>query len=222
MKSLRYTLGRIDNGQLESRMTAGKPYEPHRPRSVPVVVRTSTRWCFTYKSGAAVRYGGSMWIARGETRAKPGEANEASRAFVRNAAFFLPPSSFRKCPFMLNAGFLLAISLHRHRDGQYSRAGPQFTAQRENLGHQPAAGVAAGREGTVLRQRRRQKVCAVPSKPGPTFDFDPAPFLFEMRADVYATRNSYIQSPDGRRFLDNMLLDINAPPATSSGTGRRR
>jgi len=57
-----------------------------------------------------------------------------------------------------------------------------------------------------------RKFYVVPIKPGPKFDYDPPKFLFEMRANVYATRNSYIPSPDGKRFLINMTVDSTAPP----------
>jgi serine/threonine protein kinase/Tol biopolymer transport system component len=57
-----------------------------------------------------------------------------------------------------------------------------------------------------------RKFYAVAIKPGPRFDYDPPKFLFEMRANVYATRNSYIPSPDGNRFLVNMTVDSTAPP----------
>jgi hypothetical protein len=49
-------------------------------------------------------------------------------------------------------------------------------------------------------------------RPGPTFDYGPARFLFDMRANVFNTRNSYIPSPDGQRFLVNMSLDTTSPP----------
>ena len=57
-----------------------------------------------------------------------------------------------------------------------------------------------------------RKFYAVAIRQGPKFDFEPAQFLFEMRANVSATRNSYIPSPDGRRFLVNQLLDTDLPP----------
>ena len=38
------------------------------------------------------------------------------------------------------------------------------------------------------------------------FDFDTPRFLFDMRADVFNSRNSYVPSRDGQRFLVNMLL----------------
>ena len=36
--------------------------------------------------------------------------------------------------------------------------------------------------------------------------------LFEMRSNVYNTRNSYVPSQDGRRFLVNLLLDTPDAP----------
>ena len=57
-----------------------------------------------------------------------------------------------------------------------------------------------------------RKFYAVEIKPGPTFDYGTPRLLFEMRANVYLVRNSYIPSPDGTRFLVNMALDTNPPP----------
>ena len=57
-----------------------------------------------------------------------------------------------------------------------------------------------------------RKFYGVAIRPGPKFDYDPPKFLFEMRANVSATRNSYIPSPDGTRFLVNMTVDSTAPP----------
>ena len=37
-------------------------------------------------------------------------------------------------------------------------------------------------------------------------------FLFDMRANVFNSRNSYIPSRDGKRFLVNMLLDADDAP----------
>ena len=56
---------------------------------------------------------------------------------------------------------------------------------------------------------------------GPRFDYGPPRFLFDMRANVYNVRNSYIPSPDGAVFLVNMALDTAAPPSTSCEIGRR-
>ncbi len=57
-----------------------------------------------------------------------------------------------------------------------------------------------------------KKFYSVEIVPGPTFDYGAPRFLFDMRANVFNTRNSYIPSPDGQRFLVNMLLDTAAPP----------
>jgi Tol biopolymer transport system component len=57
-----------------------------------------------------------------------------------------------------------------------------------------------------------RKFYAVGIKPGPTFDYDPPQFLFEMPANVFATRNSYVPTADGKRFLINMALDLNSAP----------
>ena len=57
-----------------------------------------------------------------------------------------------------------------------------------------------------------RKFYAVDITLGPKFDYGAPRFLFDMRANVYNVRNSYIPSSDGRRFLVNMALDTAAPP----------
>jgi Tol biopolymer transport system component len=57
-----------------------------------------------------------------------------------------------------------------------------------------------------------RKLYAVDITLGPRFDYGAPRFLFDMRANVYNVRNSYIPSPDGTRFLVNMALDTSAPP----------
>jgi eukaryotic-like serine/threonine-protein kinase len=44
------------------------------------------------------------------------------------------------------------------------------------------------------------------------FDYGAPHFLFDMRANVFNARNSYVPSPDGQRFLVNMLLDTAEAP----------
>jgi len=46
---------------------------------------------------------------------------------------------------------------------------------------------------------------------GPASDIAPE-FLFEMHANVSNTRNSYVPSADGQRFLVNMVLDTEDAP----------
>jgi hypothetical protein len=48
-------------------------------------------------------------------------------------------------------------------------------------------------------------------EPG-SFEYGVPQFLFEMRANVFNTRNSYIPSRDGKRFLVNMMLDADDAP----------
>ena len=50
-----------------------------------------------------------------------------------------------------------------------------------------------------------------PSEAG-SFEYGVPQFLFEMRANVFNSRNSYIPSRDGKRFLVNMLLDADDAP----------
>ena len=57
-----------------------------------------------------------------------------------------------------------------------------------------------------------RKFYSVEVRPGPTFDYDAPKFLFDMPADVFNARNSYIPGPDGQRFLVNMSLDSTPPP----------
>jgi len=45
-----------------------------------------------------------------------------------------------------------------------------------------------------------------------SFDFGVPRFLFDMRANVFNSRNSYIPSRDGQRFLVNMILDADDAP----------
>ena len=46
---------------------------------------------------------------------------------------------------------------------------------------------------------------------GPSPDIEPQ-FLFDMHANVSATRNSYVPSRDGQRFLVNVVLDTEDAP----------
>jgi Tol biopolymer transport system component len=46
---------------------------------------------------------------------------------------------------------------------------------------------------------------------GPSPDIEPE-FLFTMQANVSNTRNSYVPSPEGQRFLVNMVLDNEDAP----------
>ena len=57
-----------------------------------------------------------------------------------------------------------------------------------------------------------RKFYSVEVRPGPTFDYDAPNFLFDIPADVFNARNSYIPGPDGQRFLVNMSLDSTPPP----------
>ena len=59
-------------------------------------------------------------------------------------------------------------------------------------------------EQEVLRGRRVGE--------GRIFQFGVPQFLFDMRANVFNSRNSYIPNRDGTRFLVNMLLDADDAP----------
>ena len=67
-----------------------------------------------------------------------------------------------------------------------------------------------GKELYFVNEER--KFYAVDVIPGTKFDFDTPRFLFQMRANVFNTRNSYVPSRDGQRFLVNMILDPTEPP----------
>jgi eukaryotic-like serine/threonine-protein kinase len=57
-----------------------------------------------------------------------------------------------------------------------------------------------------------RKFYAVDIRSDSAFDYGVPHFLFDMRANVYNTANSYAPSRDGQRFLVNMLLDSAASP----------
>ena len=57
-----------------------------------------------------------------------------------------------------------------------------------------------------------KKFYAVEIVQGNKFDFGTPRFLFQMRANVFNARNSYVPSRDGQRFLVNMILDPTEPP----------
>jgi serine/threonine protein kinase/Tol biopolymer transport system component len=57
-----------------------------------------------------------------------------------------------------------------------------------------------------------RKLYAVDIRSGSGFDFGIPRLLFELRANVFNARNSYVPSRDGQRFLVNMLLDEAASP----------
>ncbi len=62
----------------------------------------------------------------------------------------------------------------------------------------------------VADDRRFYSVDVGPS--AETFDYGAPRFLFNMRANVFNVRNSYIPSPDGQRFLVTTLLDQTGEP----------
>lgn len=59
-----------------------------------------------------------------------------------------------------------------------------------------------------------RKFYAVDIRAGQTFDYGEPRVLFEMQANVSATRNSYVPSRDGRKFLINTLVETSASPIT--------
>ena len=63
----------------------------------------------------------------------------------------------------------------------------------------------------VSDDRRFFAVDVLPAQAG-EFEFGVPKFLFEMRANVFNSRNSYVPSRDGKRFLVNMLLDADDAP----------
>ena len=57
-----------------------------------------------------------------------------------------------------------------------------------------------------------RKFFAVDIIAGPRFDFGAPRFLFDIRANVFNTRNSYVPSRDGQRFLVNMISTLASRP----------
>ena len=72
-------------------------------------------------------------------------------------------------------------------------------------GHQPLWR-ADGRELFFVSDEKKFYAVDVSEKDG-IFQYGVPQFLFDMRANVFNTRNSYIPNRDGTRFLVNMLLD---------------
>ena len=66
------------------------------------------------------------------------------------------------------------------------------------------------RELFFVSDNRKLYAVRVPES-GPSPDIEPA-FLFDMHANVSATRNSYVPSRDGQRFLVNVVLDTEDAP----------
>jgi eukaryotic-like serine/threonine-protein kinase len=67
---------------------------------------------------------------------------------------------------------------------------------------------------------RKFYVVKVPNT-GPSPDIAPE-FLFEMHANVAATRNAYVPHPDGEQFLINMVLDAEDAPVNVISDWRRK
>ena len=70
---------------------------------------------------------------------------------------------------------------------------------------------ADGKELFFVADDRKFYVADIAEKSA-SFDFGVPHFLFDMRANVFNSRNSYIPSRDGQRFLVNMLLDTDTAP----------
>lgn len=79
-----------------------------------------------------------------------------------------------------------------------------------NGGRQPLWRVD-GKELFFVSDDRRFYAVDVSQKAG-EFEFGTPQFLFEMPANVFNTRNSYVPSRDGKRFLINTLLDVDDAP----------
>jgi len=70
---------------------------------------------------------------------------------------------------------------------------------------------ADGKELFFVSDERKFYAVDVSEKDG-IFQYGVPQFLFDMRANVFNTRNSYIPNRDGTRFLVNMLLDADDSP----------
>lgn len=82
--------------------------------------------------------------------------------------------------------------------------------QVSDLGGRQPAWRRDGKELFFVSDER--KFYAAETRPGSTFEFNTPRYLFDLRANVSATRNSYVPSLDGQRFLVNMLLDTAPSP----------
>ena len=70
---------------------------------------------------------------------------------------------------------------------------------------------ADGRELYFVGDDRRFHAVDIADNAG-SFEFGVPKFLFEMRANTFNSRNSYVPSRDGQRFLVNMLLGADDAP----------
>jgi serine/threonine protein kinase/Tol biopolymer transport system component len=117
--------------------------------------------------------------------------------------------------FSPNVRWLAYVSNENSRNEIYVQAFPS-TGRRWQIsssgGRQPLWR-ADGRELFFVSDDRRLFAVDVSEKAG-SFEFGVPQFLFEMRANVFNSRNSYIPSRDGQRFLVNMLLDADDAPIT--------
>ncbi len=83
--------------------------------------------------------------------------------------------------------------------------------QVSNAGGRQPLWRADGKELFFVSDDRRFYTVDISDKSG-AFDYGVPQFLFEMRANVFNSRNSYIPSRDGQRFLVNMLLEADDSP----------
>ena len=111
-----------------------------------------------------------------------------------------------------NVRWLAYASSENGRNEVYVQAFP--TGRRwqvsSNGGRQPLWR-ADGKELYFVSDDRRFFAVDVSERDG-VFEYGVPQFLFEMRANVFNTRNSYVPSRDGKRFLVNMLLDADDAP----------
>jgi eukaryotic-like serine/threonine-protein kinase len=115
--------------------------------------------------------------------------------------------------FSPNVRWLAYSSSENGRNEVYVQAFPS-TGRRWQVsssgGRQPLWR-ADGKELYFVSDDRRFFAVDVSERAG-SFEFGVPKLLFEMRANVFNTRNSYIPSRDGQRFLVNMLLDADDAP----------
>jgi Tol biopolymer transport system component len=83
--------------------------------------------------------------------------------------------------------------------------------QISNAGGRQPLWRADGKELFFVSDDRRFYAVSISEKTG-VLEYGTLQLLFEMRANVFNSRNSYVPSRDGQRFLVNMLLDADDAP----------
>jgi Tol biopolymer transport system component len=115
--------------------------------------------------------------------------------------------------FSPDVHWLAYASSENGRNEIYVQAFP-YTGRRwqvSNSGGRQPLWRADGKELFFVSDDRKFYAVDVSEKSG-AFEFGTPQFLFDMPANVFNSRNSYIPSRDGKRFLVNMLLEADDAP----------